>query len=218
MAYFVQSLAMSLSREKLLRLTQYWARLCAWFLSRSNSLPGTIATWKLLMKQAALIRKLSRLGNNVEYFRAAFQTFAAKDQDSVIRYTSMGRQLGFAGYLTCDAATSLDILGIRKLKAAKRVQMEASRFWSAALLCSVIAQVYNLSSLRQQAQSDKEDNASQRKHIATEQMIYQLQLCSDLCDLTISTSSFNLVPVSDGIIGVCGVLSTLIGIYSPRRS
>ena len=69
--------------------------------------------------------------------------------DPVLRYAAVGRQLGYAGYLTLDALTIPDALGIRKSEAAKRFQQEAFRFWAMGLLCSVVAQTYTLYRLRE---------------------------------------------------------------------
>lgn len=78
--------------------------------------------------------------------------------DPVLRYAAVGRQLGYAGYLTLDMATVLDATGIRKSEAAKTFQKEAFRFWAMGLMCSVAAQVYTLYQLKQrEAKVDKKE-------------------------------------------------------------
>lgn len=42
----------------------------------------------------------------------------------------------------------------------------------------------------------------------------QLQLISDLCDLTVPYSALGWVNFDDGIVGLAGTLSSLIGVYS----
>ena len=42
----------------------------------------------------------------------------------------------------------------------------------------------------------------------------QLQLLSDLCDLSIPSSALGWVTLDDGIVGLAGTVSSLIGIYT----
>ena len=46
-----------------------------------------------------------------------------------------------------------------------------------------------------------------------DQSVAQLQLISDLCDLTVPSSALGLVNLDDGIIGLAGTVSSLIGLY-----
>lgn len=70
----------------------------------------------------------------------------------------MGRQLGYAGYLSFDALTVPDAVGLRKSPATARLQREAYRCWAAGLVFSVVSGVYSLAGLRaQQKRLDKKD-------------------------------------------------------------
>ncbi|CRK36944.1 hypothetical protein BN1708_020164, partial [Verticillium longisporum] len=71
-----------------------------------------------------------RVGKNVEHFKAAAAASDAKTTDPILRYAAVGRQLGYAGYLSFDMATVLDAVGIRKSPRAKTLQREAYRFWA----------------------------------------------------------------------------------------
>jgi peroxin-11B len=42
----------------------------------------------------------------------------------------------------------------------------------------------------------------------------QLQLICDLADLTVPTSALGWIGFDDGFVGLCGTLSSLIGVYS----
>ncbi len=46
-----------------------------------------------------------RVGKNVEHFKAAATAADAKNMDPVLKYCAVGRQLGYAMYLTFDLAT-----------------------------------------------------------------------------------------------------------------
>lgn len=157
-SHYLKFVATTVGRDKLLRTLQYFARFYAWYLLRTNRPQTSIAPWDAMKKQFGLVRKVLRAGKNVEHFKAAAVAADAKTMDPVLRYAAVGRQLGYAGYLTMDLATLLDATGIRKTKSAKRFQQEAFRFWAAGIACSVVAQLYTLFQLRQrEARVDRKE-------------------------------------------------------------
>ena len=95
----------SAGRDKLLRTLQYFARFYAWYLLRTDALPSSVAPFDALKKQFGLARKVMRLGKNVEHFKAAATAADAKNLDPVLRYCAVGRQLGYAMYLSLDMLT-----------------------------------------------------------------------------------------------------------------
>ncbi len=46
-----------------------------------------------------------------------------------------------------------------------------------------------------------------------ERAAINLQLLSDLCDLTVPTSALGWTNLDDGIVGLAGTVSSLIGVY-----
>ncbi|KAI1211386.1 peroxisomal biogenesis factor 11 [Annulohypoxylon truncatum] len=218
-AHYLKFVATTVGRDKLLRTLQYFSRFYAWYLYRTNGTKAEVAPYEAIKKQFGLARKLLRVGKNVEHFKAAAQAADNKAgvPDAVLRYAAVGRQLGYAGYLTFDAATVLDSLGVRKWEGAKRAQREAYRFWAMGLLCSVVAQVYTLYRLRErEAKVDKKEGEGvvESKRIVLERAASQLQLLSDLCDLTVPTAALGWVGFDDGFVGLAGTVSSLIGVYS----
>ena len=51
-----------------------------------------------------------RIGKNVEHFKLAAVAADAKSMDPVLRYCSIGRQLGYAMYLSLDAVTYVSMV------------------------------------------------------------------------------------------------------------
>lgn len=141
----------TVGRDKLLRTVQYFARFYAWYLFRTNGTPGEVAPWESLKKAMATARKVLRAGKNIEHLKAAaVAADASATMDPVLRYTTIGKQLGYAGYLTLDMATVPEAVGFRApTTKTKTLQREAYRFWAMGLLCSVVAQAYTLWRLRQ---------------------------------------------------------------------
>jgi len=216
-AHYLKYMSTTLGRDKLLRVVQYFSRFYAWYLLRTNAVPSAIAPWTALKKQFGLIRKFMRLGKNVEHLKAAAVASDAKSMDPILKYMTVGRQLGYAGYLSFDAATVLDAAGVRKWEGAKRAQKEAYRFWTMGLACSVIMQTYTLWKLKErEARVDKKDGEGvvESKRITMERAASKTQLISDLCDLTVPLSALAWVNFDDGVVGIAGTVSSLIGVYS----
>jgi len=157
-AHYLKFVATTVGRDKLLRTLQYFSRFYAWYLFRTNGTPAEIAPFEAIKKQFGLARKLMRVGKNVEHFKAAAIAADSKNLDPVVKYCAVGRQLGYAGYLSFDAITVLYAAGIRKSPATQRLQREAYRFWMIGLLFSAVSGTYSLYQLRQQqSRIDKKD-------------------------------------------------------------
>ncbi|KAK2074681.1 hypothetical protein P8C59_008869 [Phyllachora maydis] len=215
--HYLKYTSTTVGRDKLLRTVQYFARFYAWYLLRTNAVQGAIAPWEALKRQFGLVRKVLRAGKNVEHLQAAARAADQKTLDPVLRYAAVGRQLGYAGYLTLDLATLLDALGVRKTDSAKRLQQEAFRFWAVGIMCSLVAQTYTLYNLRaREARLDRKEGEGviESKRIAVERYNSRLQLTSDLCDLTVPFTALGWVNLDDGFVGLAGTLSSLIGVYT----
>lgn len=157
-AHYLRFVATTVGRDKLLRTVQYFARFYAWYLLRTNGTPAQMAPWDALKKHFALTRKVLRFGKAVEHVKAAAVAADAKGVDPFLRYAALGRQIGYAGYLSFDAVALPDALGVRKWEGAKTAQRQGYRFWTMGLVFSVAAQVYTLYQLKQrEAKIDRKD-------------------------------------------------------------
>ncbi|KID93082.1 Peroxisomal biogenesis factor 11, partial [Metarhizium majus ARSEF 297] len=216
--HYLSFVATTVGRDKLLRTIQYFARFYAWYLLRTNATKAQIAPWDVTKKQFGLTRKILRVGKNVEHLKAAVETADnPKPVDAFLRYAGIGRQIGYAGYLTFDSAALPDAAGIKKWDKAKTVQAYGYRFWAMGLVFSISAQLYTLYQLKQrEAKIDRKDGEGviNSKHIARERAASQLQLISDLCDLTVPSSALGWAGFDDGFVGLAGTLSSLIGVYN----
>jgi hypothetical protein len=91
-----------------------------------------------------------RFGKFVEHIKAASVAFDNKvPADAVLKNLTVGRQLGYAGYLTLDSITLVDVLGFKKFDSAKKLQEYSYRAWLSGLVCSVVAGVYTLYRLQE---------------------------------------------------------------------
>lgn len=232
----------TVGRDKLLRTLQYFSRFYAWYLYRTNKPQSAIDPYNAVKKQFGTTRKIMRFGKFVEHLKAASVALDNKSPiDPVLRYLAVGRQLGYAGYLTLDAITVIDAVGYRKLESAKRISESAYRSWGAGLLCSALAGIYTLFRLqeREKTLNRKEgEGAVEVKKIAKyascflvsrllgyldadlfprERSAAQIQLISDLCDLCVPAAALGFAQLDDGFVGLAGTASSLIGVWSQWR-
>jgi peroxin-11B len=228
----------TVGRDKTLRTIQYFSRFLAWYLYRTNHSQSTVDVFNGVKKNFGSVRKAMRLTKFIEHFKLAAVASDAKTSDPVVKYLAVGRQLGYAFYMLLDNMTYPDVAGIKKFSAAARLQKEAYRAWCVGLTCNVVAGLYALYNLRL-AEQKQEDSADAEKAMEVKKLakyvfafdvsiqprqhanycdcrdksVAQLQLISDLCDLTVPTSGLGLLNLDDGIVGLAGTVSSLIGLY-----
>jgi len=163
-----------------------------------------------------------RIGKFVEHFKAASELYDARAKiranggDQVVQYLQIVRQLGYGFYLTLDTLTVLDAAGIKKSVNAKNLQQQAYKAWFVGLLASAIAGLYSNYQLMQRAKTiDEKDGEGkvEGKKIERQRTITNIQLVSDLCDLTVPSSALGYATFDDGIVGLAGTVSSLLGVY-----
>lgn len=102
-----------------------------------------------------------RIGKNVEHLKAAAVASEAKGGDQFLKYCIVGRQLGYAGYLTLDTMCVPDAIGAWKSERAKTLGAQAYKSWFMGLTFSAISGIYALYKLRErEAGLSKEDGES----------------------------------------------------------
>ncbi|KAF1912157.1 peroxisomal biogenesis factor 11 [Ampelomyces quisqualis] len=220
-SHYLKFIATTVGRDKLLRTLQYFSRFLAWYLYRTNRPMSTIAPFEATKKQFGATRKLMRVGKFVEHFRAAAVASDAKSMDPVLRFTTIGRQLGYAAYMLLDNACVLDATAIRKFGAAPRLLREGYRAWFTGLSFSIASGLYsyyNLS-LRTKAIASSADpeKVVESKKVEKDLNAVKIQLLSDLCDITIPSSALGWVELDDGIVGLAGTTSSLLGVWGQWR-
>jgi len=216
-AHYLRFVATTVGRDKILRTIQYFARFYSWYLFRTNATTASITPWNAVKKQLGLARKVMRIGKNVEHFKAAAVAYDSKGLDPVLKYCAIGRQLGYATYLTFDAATYLDAAGIRPNAYVKELSQNAYKAWMAGITFNIIAGVYTLYQLRQrEASIDKKDGEGvvESKKIQRERNATNLQLLSDVSDWIVPGTALGYFSFDEGIVGLAGTTSSLIGVLS----
>ncbi|KAK4896934.1 Peroxisomal membrane protein PMP27 [Elasticomyces elasticus] len=219
-SHYNRFVATTVGRDKTLRTIQYFSRFLAWYTYRTNSPAATVAFFEAIKKNFGSVRKAMRLGKFVEHFKAAAVASDAKSGsiDPVVKYLAVGRQLGYAFYMMLDNLAYFDQCGIKKFEGAARMQREASRAWLVGLSCNIAAGTYQLYNLRvaarKQRDSQDAEKAVEAKKLERDQRATQLQLISDICDSIVPSAALGLVNFDDGIVGLAGTTSSLIGLFA----
>ncbi|KAF8559202.1 peroxisomal biogenesis factor 11, partial [Imleria badia] len=228
--YVSQSLkygATNLGRDKLYRTIQYLSRFLAWFfLSRGNK--AEAIRWNALKNHLALGRKLMRLGKPVEHLQAALR--AAQSPTKLgEQIATIGRQLAYFGYLTYDAIVWANAVKVISLKPSTtlRVASISNRFWLSGILLSITHSLLKAGRLAQEAkklraseswgEKDLGDVAQREaRQLALEKMRSdtRYQFVVDILDISIPASNLGLVNIDDGIVGLAGFISSVMGMYA----
>ena len=111
----------------------------------------------------------------------------------------------------------LDATSIRKFSASQRLLREGYRAWFTGISFSIISSLYSLYKLRERAQNISEKDGEgvvEKKKIERETNAVRIQLISDLCDITIPSSTLGWAKFDDGFVGLAGTVSSLLGVYT----
>ncbi|KIJ68317.1 hypothetical protein HYDPIDRAFT_124671 [Hydnomerulius pinastri MD-312] len=215
----------NLGRDKLYRTVQYFSRFLAWFLlSKGDKLQA--ARWNALKNHLALGRKLMRLGKPVEHLQAALRA-AQSTAELGEQLTTIGRQLAYFGYLTYDAVVWANAVKVINLKphTSQRVTKFSNRFWLSGILLSITHGLLKAGRLAHEAkklrasetwgEKDLGDEAQREvKQLALEKMRAdtRFQFIIDILDIWIPASNLGLVNVNDGVVGLAGFVSSIMGL------
>ncbi|RMJ19354.1 hypothetical protein CDV36_000983 [Fusarium kuroshium] len=202
-------------RDKTVRLLHHLAHFYSWYLVRSNGSPSSTAACTLAQKHTAISLKVLRFGSFVFPLKAAVDTASnAKGMAPILRYATIGKHLGIAGYLALDMATLLDLADIRKWDKAATTQREAFRFWAISVLFSIVEQLYTLRRLSLiKIDKGEGEGAVEVKRISRQRSIAKRQLVCDLCDIIVSNAAMGSITLNGGLVGLLGAFSCALNIY-----
>ncbi|KNG87664.1 peroxin PEX11-2 [Aspergillus nomiae NRRL 13137] len=221
LAHCLRFAATTVGRDKLLRTAQYFSRFYIWHLYRRNHQKSAIDAYIVLRRQLGTTRKILRLGNFLQNLQTLARVMSDKNHsEPVLKFLAIGGQLGFGGYLVFDNITALKDIGIYKLPSSERLDVLADKFWAAGLVCSIMTCIYTLlhSQTQQRTKPEEGERESNNKMRAKERSAAWIQLISDLCDLTVPGKSLGVNALDDGMVGMAGTVSSLIGVWNQWKT
>ncbi|GAA5841332.1 hypothetical protein JCM9279_000616 [Rhodotorula babjevae] len=212
----------TVGRDKLYRAIQYYARFLAWYCLRKGYANETVAHLNALKSALGLSRKLMRIGKPLEHAQAAVKSLDI--QDSVLKLTTVGRQVGYAGYLVHDMLVWLHSAKVYSFSPVtyKRIQLRAARLWMTGIACSIVCSVYKLYGLQQREAAVRrafggekvDERKVELKTIRTQQAATRYQLVQDSLDILIPSGTLGYHSLNDGVIGLAGTVTSFMGLRS----
>ncbi|KAF8740594.1 hypothetical protein AX14_007976 [Amanita brunnescens Koide BX004] len=214
----------TLGRDKAYRAIQYFARFYAWYLLTKGD-KSHADRWTALKAHLGTARKLLRLGKPIEHLQAALRAVLTTAPAGE-HLTTIGRQISYFFFLSYDAIVWANAIKFITLKpeTSQKISKKSFQFWFAGILFSIINGVLKTSRMVKEAKrlkatktwggKDLADEAARETRLNAIKMsraATSQQLLVDWLDIWIPATGAGLVNVNEGVLGILGLVSSLIG-------
>ncbi|NWX22256.1 PX11A protein, partial [Aegotheles bennettii] len=217
------------------RATQYTCMLLSYVIERKAEREKLVMKLKQLESSMSSGRKMFRLGNMVHSLVAARKT--AQLSDVVPRVCLTASNLTRALYFTCDAVLWLKSVGLHPHIDKLKWRNWATKCYYFSILMNLARDWYEISwRLEQAVQEEKTkesflwNNHNQELNCVKCDSVHGvffllfqvlkshppllLDLVKNLCDILGPLDTLGIYKTNPGVIGFCGVLSSLVGILT----
>ncbi|XP_072291606.1 peroxisomal membrane protein 11A [Eucyclogobius newberryi] len=236
MEYVVKLTNQSQGRDRVFRTTQYACALCSYLLRSSSNRKKLVAKLKSLERHMSTGRKLFRLGNTLHSIDAAKRT--VRITDPVLCLSLTAANLSRACYFVCDNLLWLQNVGLVRGVDKERWGLHASRCYFFSLIMNLIRDSYVIGQLMVQRARDKEFQREMDARLSesaevAEAVVPQLDALvfillkivksnpavaldalKNICDLFIPMDRLGIYQSNAGVVGFCGLMSSVIGIVT----
>ncbi|XP_070686381.1 peroxisomal membrane protein 11A [Pempheris klunzingeri] len=226
----------SQGRDRIFRATQYACALSIYLLRNNSERKDLVAKLKSLEAVMSSGRKLFRLGNTVNSIDAAKRTMRLSDRVLCLCLTAAN--INRALYFICDNVLWARSVGLIHNIDKERWSLNASRWYFLSLVMNLTRDVYVILQLMLQKARDKHCRQKMDQHLSenpevAEVVVPQLDaflflllesLKSDpavaldtlknACDLFIPLDRLGIYQSNAGVVGFCGLISSVIGIVT----
>lgn len=232
----VKFTSQSQGKDRLFRATQYACALSIYLLRNDAEKKDFVAKLKTLENNMSAGRKLLRLGNTTNSIEAAKRTMQLSDRVLCLCLTAAN--INRALYFICDNVLWAKSVGLIRDIDKERWSLNASRCYFYSLVMNLTRDVYEVLQLMIQRGRDEhfkekmEQNLNQSPEVA-EVVIPQmdafvfllietlkshpavaLDTVKNICDLFIPLDKLGIYKSNAGVVGFCGLISSLIGIVT----
>ncbi|XP_029010716.1 peroxisomal membrane protein 11A [Betta splendens] len=235
MAALINFTNQSQGRDRIFRATQYACALSVYLL-RNKERPDLVEKLKSLEVSMSTGRKLFRLGNTINSIEAAKRTMQLSDRVLCLCLTVAN--INRALYFACDNVLWARSVGLIRDINKERWSLNASRCYFLSIVMSLTRDVYIVSQLMVQKVRDKRFRQKMDQHLSespeiAEPIIPQLDAflfllleslrsqpavaldtLKNICDLFIPLDKLGLYQSNAGVVGFCGLVSSVIGILT----
>ncbi|KAG5368622.1 Peroxisomal membrane protein [Yarrowia sp. C11] len=211
----VKLLETHVGRDKILRSIQYFSRFLTYYLFRKGYTKDTIDIFRKIQNQFSMARKLFRVGKPIGHLKTAAVSFENKTMDPCLRYTTIGRNLGYAIYLVFDSIIYVNGSGIKKIDNIKTIKKVGSYFWAFGIFCNILNSIHKINICKKKRAAlaaEKEKDTTSAKKNAKDAAAAQKQLVWDLLDFSIPLTSLGYLHLDDGLVGLAGFATGIMGV------
>lgn len=177
-----------------------------------------------------------RLGNTVSAIETAKRTIHLADP--VVNLCLTMANINRALYFLCDNVVWARSLGLIQNVDAERWRLNASRFYFVTLVLNLTRDAYDISQLMAQRARDKHMQERMRQHLDDSHQVAEvvvpqldaflfllqeslranpavaLDTLKNICDLFIPMNHLGIYKTNGGVVGFCGLVSSLLGIVT----
>ncbi|XP_039271763.2 peroxisomal membrane protein 11A-like [Styela clava] len=200
-------------RDKLYRVTQYGSKFLVWYLLRNGNKENAVNMLIELEKLMSTSRKLFRFGKSVDSLRAAQR--AINLQNYVLSLTLTTSHTNKAAYLLIDHYIWMGKVGLVHADLKKWTE-SANKFWLASLMMAFARDLYslyiNMQLLARDARRREESISFQTyfSNFVKQNQQAIIDLLKNGFDIVIPANSLGYTNFNNGVVGLCGVLSSLL--------
>ncbi|XP_074533943.1 peroxisomal membrane protein 11A [Halichoeres trimaculatus] len=226
----------SQGRDRIFRATQYACALSIYLLRNNSDTKELVVKLKSLEATMSAGRKLFRLGNTINSIEAAKRTMQLSDRVLCLCLTvaNMTRAL----YFVCDNAMWARNVGLIRNMDKERWSLNASRCYFISLVMNLTRDAYVILQLMSQKARDRRFRQKMDTHLngnpeVADVVIPQLDAflfllleslkshpavaldtLKNICDLFIPLDRLGIYQSNAGVVGFCGLISSLLGIVT----
>nr|XP_020637350.1 peroxisomal membrane protein 11A [Pogona vitticeps] len=239
MEEFVRFTNQTQGRERLFRAAQYSCMLLHYLLEQNPGREEVVMKLKRLESNMSSGRKLFRLGNTVHAVVAARQ--ATQLPNLVPRFCLVASNLNRALYFICDTVLWLVSMGFFSDVDQKKWRRRATKCYYYSLVMNLAEDAYELGwrmerAARTEAPGKEREDQGQRIQALSPRVTGGLQpllsffyftlrdhppllldMVKNICDLSSPLNELGLYKTNAGVLGLCGLISSIIGILTVTK-
>ncbi|XP_042351365.1 peroxisomal membrane protein 11A [Plectropomus leopardus] len=226
----------SQGRDRIFRATQYACALSRYLLRNNSERKDLVAKLKSLETNMSAGRKLFRLGNTINSIETAKRTMQLSDRVLCLCLTAVN--VSRALYFVCDNVLWARSVGLIHDIDKDRWSLNSSRCYFFSLVMSLTRDVYVVLQLMAERARDTHFRQKMQKHLnespeVAEAVVPQLDAflfllweslkshpavaldtLKNICDLFIPLDRLGIYQSNAGVVGFCGLMSSVIGILT----
>ncbi|KAM3920707.1 peroxisomal membrane protein 11B [Leptodactylus fuscus] len=231
---WVRFSSQSQAKERLIRAAQYACTLLGYTLQKNGASSDVITTIKQLEAHLSLGRKLFRLGNSMDALESAKR--AIHLSDVVLRLCITVSHLNRAMYFACDNILWLGKSGLAKSTDQEKWSQRSFRYYLFSLIMNLSRDLYEIKLLMETESGSKRCKAAAENGAVSRgerppphplalqlRLLVQvlrsnppllLDLLKNACDLFIPLDRLGLYKSNAGVVGLCGLTSSILSILT----